>query len=192
MKMLKSVFLLLFLCAAAYPQTENLGMGAFANEHGPILLAVDASLADLQLNNPYVFFVVYMAAKKQDQEITVSRNDVVMVYKGQEYHMPPLKEFRDQYSGEIHDIDFYRHLGKEGIIATWVRFYNFPRSTDFFPPVLMSAPIFTDEGYMFSFVGFRTKCYFKNPGFKRGDKLTIKVKDKKNPQLSGEVEVTLE
>ena len=192
MKILKSMFLLLFLCAAAYPQTQNLGLGAFANEHGPILLAVDASLADLQLNNPYVFFVAYMAAKKQDQQITVARNDVVMVYKGKEYHMPAIKEFREEYLGEIHDIDFYRHLGKEGIIATWVRFYNFPREGDFFSPLLMRAPLPVNEGNMFGFIGFRTKCYFKNPGFKRGDKLIIRVTDKKNPQLFGEVEVTLE
>jgi hypothetical protein len=192
MKVLKSVFLLLFLCATAYPQTQDLGMGAFANEHGAILLAVDASLADLQLNNPYVFFVVYMAAKKNDQEITVSRDDVVMIYKGQEYKMPSLKELREKYQGEIHDIDFYRHLGKEGIISTWVRFYNFPQRADFFPPLSVRAPLSVDEGSMVSFIGFRTKCYFKNPGFKRGDKLTIKVKDKKNPQITGEVDVTLE
>jgi hypothetical protein len=189
MKILRSVLVLLFLGAVAYPQTEDLGMGAFANEHGPILLAVDASLADLMLDNPYVFFVVYMAARDQNQPIVVSRNDVVMVYNGQEYHLATIKELRENYRGEIRDIDFYRHLGKEGVISSWVRFYNFQRA-DFFPPLSINkAPLPTEEASLFGFVGFRTKCYFKNPGFKKGDSLIIKVKDKKNPALSGEVAV---
>jgi hypothetical protein len=40
--------------------------------------------------------------------------------------------------------------------------------------------------------GFVTPLYFKNPGFAKGDKLTIKVRDKKNPQLAGECEVVLD
>jgi hypothetical protein len=40
-------------------------------------------------------------------------------------------------------------------------------------------------------IGFRTKCYFKNPGFQPGDKLIIKVRDKKKPDIASEVEVTL-
>jgi hypothetical protein len=36
-----------------------------------------------------------------------------------------------------------------------------------------------------------TSLYFKNPGFAKGDKLTIKVRDMKNPELTGECEVVL-
>jgi len=49
----------------------------------------------------------------------------------------------------------------------------------------------TDEGSMAGQLGFRTKCYFKNPGFQKGDKLIIRVTAKNNPALSSEVEVTL-
>jgi hypothetical protein len=42
--MLKAVCLFFILCAAAYPQTKDLGMGAFSNDEGPIMLAVDAGL----------------------------------------------------------------------------------------------------------------------------------------------------
>jgi hypothetical protein len=45
---------------------------------------------------------------------------------------------------------------------------------------------------MTGFYGFMTPLYFKNPGFAKGDKLTIKVRDKKNAQLSGECEVVLD
>lgn len=192
MKILKSVFLLLLLCATAYSQTQDLGMGAFANEHGAILVAVDAALVNFQMNSPYVMFVIYMAAKNQNQDIVVGLDTIVMVYQDKEYKMPSLKELRENYKGEIHDIDFYRHMGKEGIVSSWVRFYNFPQRADFFPPNTLSAPLSVDEASMYSFRGFRTKAYFKNPGFTKGDKVTFRVWDKKDPKLKGEVEVVLD
>jgi hypothetical protein len=193
MKILKSVLLVLVLCAAAaYPQTKDLGMGAFENEHGPILLAVDAALVDFQLNSQYVMFVMYMASRDHNKDIVVGRDSISMIYNGKEYLMPSLKELHDSYKGEIHDLDFYRHLGKEGIIATWARFYNFPERADFFPPLTMRSGVAVDEGSMYSFTGFRTKTYFKNPGFKKGDKVTFKVWDKKDPSISSTIDVVLD
>lgn len=191
MKTLKVALLALVLCAAAYPQTKDLGLGAFSNEQGPIILAVDASVAIADLKTPYSLFILYMAAKKDNMNVTVNRNDVTMVYNGQEYKMPTIEEFRKNYSGEIRDIDFYRHLEKAGIISSWVRFYKFTTRNDFFPPLRAGAPLVADEGSMTDSIAFTTKCYFKNPGFQKGDKLTIRVRDKKNPDLTGEVEVTL-
>jgi hypothetical protein len=191
MKALTAVLAVLFLFSAAFAQTKDLGMGAYSNEKGPILLAVDSSLVSLQVKEPYVMFVVYMAARDSNQNIVVGRDGIVMVYKGQEYKMPALKALRQDYKGEIHDLGFYRHLGKEGLIAAWIRLYRFPDQGDFFPPVSMRAQVVTDEGSMAAQLGFRTKCYFKNPGFQKGDKLIIRVTAKNNPTLTGEVEVTL-
>lgn len=190
MKIFKSVFLLLLLCAGAYGQTEDLGLGAFSNEHGAILIAVDAALVDFQIDRPYVMFVVYMAAKSGNPNIIVSRDTISLAYQGREYKMPSFKELRENYQGEIRDADYYRHLGKEGIVSSWVRFYNFPRG-EFFPPENLRSSMAIDEASLYSFTGFRTKAYFKNPGFKKGDKLTFKVWDKKDPKLSGEVDVVL-
>jgi hypothetical protein len=36
-----------------------------------------------------------------------------------------------------------------------------------------------------------TKCYFKNPGFKAGDKILIRVASNNKPELTGEVAVVL-
>ncbi len=191
MKIMKYVLPLLLLCATAYGQTEDLGMGAFANQHGKIMLAVDAALVDFQLDRPYVMFVMYMAPKSQNQDIVVGRDTIVMVYQGEEYKMPSFKELRENYKGEIHDLDFYRHLGKEGIISSWTRLFNFPQKADFFPPDTQRASLSVDEASMYGFIGFRTKIYFKNPGFKKGDKVTFRVSDKKDPQISGEVDVVL-
>jgi hypothetical protein len=191
MKVLKAVFLLLVVCAAAYPQTKDLGLGAFANDKGPIMLAVDASVVDRELKSPYLMFVLYMGAAKEGEDFTIGRDNVVMIYQGQEYKMPSIKDLRKDYGTEIRDINLYRHLGKEGIVSSWIRFYRFPRRYDFFPPLTISAlPV--DEGYVDDFIGFRTKAYFKNPGLNKGDKLTIKVSDKNKPQITGQCDVVIQ
>jgi hypothetical protein len=196
MKIIKSVAVALLLCTFVYaqemPATEDLGMGAFSNERGPILLAVDAALVDFQLERPYIMFVFYMASKSPGQDIVVSRDTITMVYQGQEYKMPTVKELRSNYKGEIHDVDFYRHLGKEGIISSWMRFYNFPQRADFFPSNTMGSTLAVNEGSMYSFTGFRTKVYFKNPGFKKGDKVTFKVWDKKDPKIASQIDIVVD
>jgi len=192
MKILKCALAILLAFSAGFAQTEKLGMGSFANENGPIMMAVDAGLAVRQLDHPYIMFVLYMAAKKNQQAITVSRDDVVLVYNGQEFNLPTVKEFRRNYFGQFRDLDFYQHLGKEGIISSWTRVYSFPTKEDFFPLNTLGGSLAIDEGNMYNFVGFNTLLYFKNPGFKRGDTITIKVKDKKDSTLTGEVDVILE
>jgi hypothetical protein len=191
MKLFKIALAALVLAAAAYPETKDLGLGAFSNESGAILMAVDAALVNQAIDNPYVMFVVFMAVRGQNKEITVAAKDVVMVYKGQEYHMPSLRDLRDDYGGEIRDVTFYQKLGKEGIFSSWVRFYEFPEKANFFPPLTLRSTLAVDEGHMVAYNGFMTPLYFKNPGFAKGDRLTIKVRDAKNPQLTGECEVVL-
>jgi hypothetical protein len=186
------VFLALIITAAAYPQTANLGMGSFSNETGAILMTVDASLVNRNVDSPYVMFVVFLGSKDQGQAVTVAAKDVVMVYKGQEYPMPTVKELRANYRGGIRDVDFYQRLGKEAVSASWVRIYQFPETANFFPPLMQDATLPVDEGHMVGYWGFLTPLYFKNPGFVKGDKLTIKVRDKKNPELAGECEVVLD
>jgi hypothetical protein len=181
----------LVLAAAAFPQTKDLGMGAFANENGAILMAVDASLVNQDIRSPYVMFMLFMGARDKNTSIKVASKDVVMVYKDQEYHMPSYAELREDYRGQIRDLDFYRRLGKEGIIASWVRLYDFPEKANFFPPLTLRSTLAISEGYMTSLSGFMTPIYFKNPGFAMGDKLTIKVRDLKNPAITGECEVVL-
>ena len=192
MKLLRFALIALVFSAVAYPQTTDLGMGAFSNDKGAILVAVDAALINQAIDSSYVMFYVFLAAKDQSQSLSVAAKDVVMVYKGQEYPMPSLKDLRDNYRGEIRDIDFYQHLGKEGIIASWVRLYQFPEKANFFPPLTLMSTLAVDEGHMAGFYGFMTPMYFKNPGFAKGDKLTIKVRDTKKPQLAGECEVVLD
>jgi hypothetical protein len=192
MKAIRFMFLFFIVLAVAYPHTVDLGMGAYANDDGAILVAVDCALANRTLDSPYVMFVAFLAAKRQSQPISVAAKDVVMVYKGQEYPMPSVKELRANYSVGIRDVSLYRHLGKEGIGSSWVRFYQFPQRANFFPTLTLTSTLAVDEGSMIGTRGFLTPLYFKNPGFSKGDTLTIKVRDKKNPALSGECEIVLD
>ncbi len=189
MKSFKILFAILILSVAAFAQTKDLGLGAFANDKGPIMVAVDASVAARDITSPYVMFVIWMASKDQNQNIVVDRDGVTLVYNGQDYKMPTLKDLRKNYGAEIRDIALYRHLGKEGIASSWIRFYKFPNEGDFFPPLTARANVKTDQGSMSGFHGFVTKCYFKNPGFKAGDKIVIRITAKNKPDLMSEVAV---
>ena len=137
-------------------------------------------------------FVLFVGIGDSKGSVSVAAKDIVMVYKGQEYRMPSLSDLRKNYGGEIRDLDFYARLGKEGIISSWVRLYDFPDTDHFFPPLTLSSNLALTEGHMIAFRGFMTPLYFKNPGFAKGDKLTIKVRDAKNPAVTGECEVVLD
>lgn len=191
MKIAKIGLMVLILAAAARAQTKDLGLGAFSNETGAILTAVDASLVNLDRDNPYVMFVGFFASAGSGPSVAIAAKDVVMVYKGREYRMPSVKELRSDYRGEIRDLTFYRRLGKEGIVSSWIRFYDFPERSNFFPPLTLSAPLASAEGSMVGQHGFMTPLYFKNPGFAKGDRLLIKVRDVKDPGIAGECDVIL-
>jgi hypothetical protein len=191
MKALRSAILLLFVAATAVPQTLSLGQGIFYNSEGAILIAVDAGVAIRKINSPYVMFRAFMAATG-GEDIAVDRADVVMIYKDAEYRMPVYKEFQKAYSARQSDLNMYRNLGKESLALSPMRNFRFPSSSDFFPVFGETSARLTNEGSMAGNIGFMTTLYFKNPGFKKGDTLVIKVSDKKRPELMGAVAVVLE
>ncbi len=191
MKMASSVILFLCAAATAVPQTLSLGQGVFYNDGGAILVAVDAGVAIRKIKSPYVMFRIFMAATR-GESIVVDRADVVMVYDDVEYMMPAYKDFQKAYSARGSDLNLYRNLGKESLALSPMRDYQFPGTTDFFPLLGQTGPSLTNEGSMVGRIGFMTTLYFKNPGFKKGDTLVIKVRDKKNPDLGGAVAVILE
>jgi hypothetical protein len=183
MKTIKHIALLLFISAAVFAQTEDLGQSVFYNSEGAIALAIDAGLAVRKLDSPYVMFMLFMASQVKSN-LSVQRDDIVMIYKGQEYKMPSLEEWRKDYKGAQNDIEFYARLGKESLASSKMRFYNFNWAYDFYP-VLGRGPLPADELSMANNIGAKTKIYFKNPGFQKGDELIIKVKDHKNPEYNG-------
>ncbi len=49
----------------------------------------------------------------------------------------------------------------------------------------------TEQGTLEGIVGFKTRLYFENPGFKAGDQLVIMACDTKNPELKGTCTILL-
>jgi hypothetical protein len=104
--------------------------------------------------------------------------------------MPTFEEWRKVYRAAQNDVTLYNTMGKEALVNSELRNYSFPLGSDFFP-LLSGGARLTEEGSLAGTIGFRTKLYFKNPGFKRGDELVIVVKDRKNPEIKGTCGVIL-
>ncbi len=190
MKIWKSTLLgVLAFSAAVFAQTIDLGQNVFMSNQGDIVLTIDAALAARKLDSQYVMFMAYMVVM-HGQSVVVTRDDVTLTYNGQKYKMPSLKEWRETYKGAQGDMTTYSRLGKETLVLSQLREFDFPTDQDFFP-ILGRGPLPTDQGSMAGMVGFRTKLYFKNPGFKKGDQFVISVRDKKNPEIVGSCAVIL-
>ncbi len=189
MKIIRLALAVLFVFGAAYTQTLDLGQDVFFNNESPIVICIDAAVAVRKLDSPYVMFMVYMGAKGNGS-FSVHRDDVVMVYKGQEYKMPSVEEWRKGHNGATSDIELYMRLGKESLAMSQMRFWRYPWDYDFFP-VLGKGPLPSDQLSMSGTIGARTKFYFLNPGFQKGDELVIKVKDRKKPDIIGYCAVVL-
>ncbi len=189
MKSFRFVLAVIFFLGVASAQTIDLGQDLFFNNEGQIVVCIDAALAVRKLDSPYVMFMMFMGSKAQTG-VSVHRDDVVMVYKGQEYKMPTMEEWRKEYQGANHDLDLYQRLGKDSLALSQMRFWRYPWDYDFFP-VLGRASLPSDQLSMSGNLGARTKVYFRNPGFQKGDELVIKVKDQKNPQVDGYCAVVL-
>ena len=184
------ILTLLFVMACFLPaQTLDMGQNLFFNEEGIINIAADASVAARTLDGEYVMFVLYLIAD-EGAYASIDREDVVLFYNDEVYTMPSLKEFRANYRQDRRDINLYNRLGKESLIQSKMRFFRFQWTYDFFP-VLGHNVTLTDRGDISSQLGFKTKIYFKNPGFIAGDSITIKVTDRKNPEIWGAVTVIL-
>jgi len=188
MKNVKFVLLALVFCGGVFAQTIHEGQYIYFSDKEAIVITADASVAVQKLDSPYVMLMLYMGMKDFKQSATINRNDVIMVYNDQEYKMPPVKELEEKYKAEINDVDLYRHMGKESLVLSQMRFWKYQTGGDFFP---LPGQLAVDEGSMANNLGFRTKVYFKNPGFKKGDQIVIMVRDKNNPALTGSVAVNL-
>jgi hypothetical protein len=170
-------------------ETQYLGQSAFSNSDGPINIAVDASLVVRKIDSPYIMFMLFMGADEKVKAV-VHRDNITMIYKDQEYEMPAVADLRKAYRSERNDTSLYERMGKEGLISSHLRFYDFQWRYDFFP-LQGSRVRITDEGEMQALIGFKTRAYFINPGFQNGDVLTIKVRDKNNPDIWGHCEIEL-
>lgn len=185
MKIHHYVLFFLLLAGVLSADTIYFGNNVYYNDEGPINLAVDAREAVRLMDSPYVMFMLYMTADKS-VSAHINRSNVVLVYKGKEYHMPSLSDLRKEYHGGARDMELYWRLGMENIVFSDLRNFYFNLTGDFFPPQ-QTGDLPWNQGFVNDNYGFRTNSYFKNPGFKPGDVVTIKVRDEKDPNIKGEV-----
>ena len=191
MKILHTTIILLVVSVLIVAQTEHLGQHVYYNSEGGINMAVDAGLAVQRLDSPYVGFALYVGGD-EGVNATINRKDVILIYNGQEYHMPDIKTFRSEYRFDVRDQRYYDTFagGIESLIGSYMRLYEFQWNLDFFP-TRSSGKLVTDEISLSPHIAMITGAYFKNPGFKVGDTFVIKVTDKNNPSISGSCAVEL-
>ena len=191
MKIVRFVLLLSMVGLLVMAQTQHLGQHVFINEEGAINLCVDAGLAVERLDSPYVPFVLYMGTDKG--AATVTRENVFLIHNDTAYNLPELKVFRSEYKGDSADYRQYNqiYMGQESLVMTRLRDYRFEWAYDFFPPRASGRTVASQAGIS-NIIGFKTFAYFKNPGFKKGDQILIKVIDRKNENVFGACAVILE
>jgi hypothetical protein len=174
-------------------QTIHVGQHVYFSGEGQIDIAADAGLAVQNLDQPYVPFVLFIGMAPGERYIAgIHKDNVVMIYKDQEYKLPTVQDFRKEYRGDSRDARTYERLfaGVESLLATQMRHYHFQLQNQYFP-ARNSGKIAVDEGSISSSIGFATFAYFKNPGFQYGDTVVIKVSDKKSLDFWGSVEIEL-
>jgi hypothetical protein len=178
-----SLLMSVWVALASPAQTQDLGQGIFYSDQGTIVMAVDAVVADMKLSKPYLMFVAYMGTMG-NENITISRDDVTLIYNGTEFKMPSIQDLNKNYSGQLNDWELDRRTGKESLVLSRMRYWSYQTGSDFFG--LQSRGILgVAEGSLASTLGFKSRLYFKNPGFKKGDEIVIVVRDHKDPKLNG-------
>jgi hypothetical protein len=192
-KMKTSTFTLFVLATGLLlsAQTIYVGQHVYYNGEGVVNIAADASMAVQRLDQNYVPFVLFMGTDEKGS-VHIPRENVVLVYRDQEYYMPALKDFRKEYSYDNRDARQYRNFyaGIESLVATQMRYYTFNWQDEFFPS-RSSGRLALDQASLTGSIGFTTFAYFKNPGLQFGDTVVIKVFDKDNPDIWGAVAVEL-
>lgn len=191
MKMIRLSLLIVVTGFILTAQTIHVGQHVYYNEEGAVNIAADASMAVQRLDQNYVPFVLYLGTDEQIS-VHIPRENVVLVYKDQEYSMPALKDFRKEYSYDNRDAQQYSNFyqGIQSLVATHMRIYNFNLQDQFFPSRSSGSPA-VNQASVTGSIGFASFVYFKNPGFQFGDTVVIKVFDKDDPDIWGAVAVEL-
>ncbi|NOY23239.1 MAG: hypothetical protein GXO70_06995 [Acidobacteria bacterium] len=187
--MKKSLLFLMVLTLATFGfgKTRHLGNYSYINTDGAIHIAVNAAVAAKNLNRKYLPFIAYMGCAVGKMAV-VERKSIVLEYKGNEYHLPTMKELRQNYNRDVMDMTlFAREI--EHIFPSEMSNYRYQPWIDFCPARTEPRKLAPGDVTLTSSTGVKTKLYFKNPGIKKGDTAVLKVVDKKNPDINGSITI---
>lgn len=188
--MKKSILVLMVLGIATFGfgKTRHLGNYSYINTDGEINIAVNAAVAAKNLNLQYLPFIAYMGCDVGSMAV-IDRKSVVLLYKGKAYHLPTMKELRQNYNRDVMDMTlFAREI--EHIFPSEMSNYTYQPWVDFCPARTEPRKVPSTTVTLSSSTGVKTKLYFKNPGIKKGDTAVLKVVDKKNPDIKGSITIT--
>ncbi len=186
MKKLFAIILMLSFVFMGSAKTRHLGNFSYINTDGPINIAVNAVVAVKFNKKAYLPFILYLGGDK-GVNATIDRKSIVMEYNGKTYHLPSYKEWRENYNEDVYDLSLFSRE-PEHIFPSEMDIYQFQTNVDFFPARNEGVTITNVLSISYR-IGAVTKVYFKNPGIKRGDTIKIKVFDKDNKSIYGEIEI---
>ena len=186
MRKVLALILVMFMAVGGFAKSRHLGNFSYINTDGPINIAVNAVVAVKFNKKTYLPFILYLGGDK-GVSATIDRSSVVMEYKGKTYHLPSYKEWRENYNEDVYDLSLFSRE-PEHIFPSEMDIYQFQTNVDFFPARNEGVTVTNVLSVSYR-IGAVTKVYFKNPGIKRGDTVKIKVFDKNNKSIYGEVEI---
>ncbi len=186
MRKVLALILVMFMAVGGFAKSRHLGNFSYINTDGPINIAVNAVVAVKFNKKAYLPFILYLGGDK-GVSATIDRSSVVMEYKGKTYHLPSYKEWRENYNEDVYDLSLFSRE-PEHIFPSEMDIYQFQTNVDFFPARNEGVTVTNVLSVSYR-IGAVTKVYFKNPGIKRGDTVKIKVFDKNNKSIYGEVEI---
>ncbi len=186
MKRLAVILIFLILAFGGFAKTRHLGNYSYINTDGPINIAVNAVVAVKFNKKAYLPFILYLGGDK-GVNATIDRNSIVMEYEGKIYHLPSYREWRENYNEDVYDLSLFSKE-PEHVFPSEMDIYKFQTDVDFFPARNEGVTVTNVLSISYR-IGAVTKVYFKNPGVKKGDTVKIKVFDRKNKKIYGEVEI---
>jgi len=132
MKKWMILLVVLFITASLSADNEYIGQNAYHNDAGQINIAADAVLVIRDLKSPYTPFYLFFGADR-DAKAAINRDSVTLIHNGQEYKMPTLAELRSSYNRDNRDLGTYQRMGKQALITSKLRGYDFQENVNFFP-----------------------------------------------------------
>ncbi len=185
MKKYHLVLLILVLAVSLSAQTKYLGDGVYVNTEKEIDILVDTGMAAKYIEEDYIMFMVGMLMEKNNTA-TIDRKSLYVVFNDQEIFMPDIKDFRENYRSDTRDLRMFRQtIQTDQYLSSQFAGFRINWAHDFFP-ARNENKIPSDKMTISSTYISKTKLYIKNPGFKAGDMVTIKVHDIDKPEITSE------
>jgi len=178
MKKLLIIAILLIVNSPLMSKDSQIGKTTFINTDNVIKLGVDTTVSTKRTDSDLIPFTIF-AVCKNSFSAHFDRNSFILVFNGKEYHMPDYKFVKENYTKFLQDKKLFTR-SHEHISAAMGAKHIF-KAIRFFPDNQYKGLV-ENVAYVDYKTGMTSVLFFKNPGIKAGDTVTIKVIDSKKQQ----------